>query len=245
MNSQSEMNIYDYSNSCSAICGFSHFTDDKEFKYGNDGDICISTNSSTWAKKLLNNMRLDDYLESESFVPPPELTFPNFGTRDKPKKGVKESVGNYIESCELCQDSLEKGAHRLVNIDNKLVCFDCFDYVNNKSHMCFFCKCQPTHYYTMFLNGSLDLTEQIHDENNYCKDCIKKLFQTQRPTYYLFGQYILNQYEDQPYEQDEYQYEYQQDEQEEYQQEDVCLSCGEYNTDGGICYYCRVNRFSI
>jgi hypothetical protein len=93
----------------------------------------------------------------------------------------------------------------------------------------------------MFLDGSLDLTEQFHYENNYCKDCIGKLFQTRRPNYYLFGQYILNQYEDQPYEQDEqeeYQYEYQEDE-----QEDVCLACGHYNVDGGICYYCRVERF--
>ena len=111
MNSIVEKESYDYES------GFSNFSDGFKFCYSEDGDICLSTDCSTWAKKLIHNLPLSDYIESEAFIPPKVLHFPEFGTKRKKKKRTqeektqektqerKESVGNYIERrCRVCGD---------------------------------------------------------------------------------------------------------------------------------------------
>jgi hypothetical protein len=230
MNSFNSNMSYDYF-SCSDICGFSYFTDDKEFKYTEDGDICISTDASNWAKKLINNMSLEKYIESEALVPPEKLSFPEFGTRERAKKIRKESVGNYIESCELCNDSLENGTHRLAKV-NKLVCSDCFEYAKNLNP-CGLCFGDSNLY--MFING-LVAKKNYKYMNIYCVDCIKEFNIEINPA--VEWEYYENQhYENQHYEQDETE-----QQEDELVNEDECLGCGGYSVDGGICYYCRVER---
>lgn len=132
----SRENIYDYCTShSSSECGFSRFTDGFKFKYNCNGEICLATDCSTWAKRLLNDMPLPQYIESETVVPSSDfLTFPEFGTLERKKQWKKESVGNYIEDCELCGEYMEK----TFNFYGKLVCNKCNECL--KKQKCNLCK---------------------------------------------------------------------------------------------------------
>lgn len=113
-------------------CGFLNFPDGLKFKYNEEGDICIATDCSTWAKKLVDNMPLSEYLESEGLVPPEVLHFPEFGTRERRKKR-KESIGNYIENCEYCSEHMDM----TFKLCGNLVCSQCnYTLKNYKCKLC-------------------------------------------------------------------------------------------------------------
>ena len=156
--------------------GFSHFTDSKKFKYNEYGEILISTDSSSWANKLLNNMKLDDYFESESLIPIIPTNFPNFESQKKIKKGKKESVGNLIEECDICNAPFENYAHRLINNTNntyKLTCQICFKFAMNIN----ICKvancCNSVICHTKLMNNSNNKLKEIYLLSNvrYYKLC--------------------------------------------------------------------------
>lgn len=136
MISSQENNTYDYLCSTPSFeSGFSRFPDGSKFKYNCDGEICLAIEGSTWAKRLLKNMPLYKYLESEWVVPQSDfLTFPEFGTLERKKQWKKESVGNYIEDCELCGEYMEK----TFNFHEKLVCNNCNESL--KKQKCTLCK---------------------------------------------------------------------------------------------------------
>lgn len=214
---------------------FSRFTDDtKVFKYSRDGDICISTDCSTWAKVLLNDMKLSDYIDSEALVPTEDpFTFPNFGTREKTKRR-KESVGNYIEECELCNSSMET-VHRFNGFESYLVCTDCYEYSKGLRWLnCIYCHRKSTVKYDMFIDGTykkniLYTTSFLWDTT--CKDCIEERYGyiervpiEQLPTEELYFDPL---------------------DQENYYDDEICISCREENSGGGFCYYCRMEWLEI
>ena len=170
MNQSMDMNN-DYS-----TCGFSRFPDGSKFKYDEDGEICLATDCSTWAKRLLNNLPFADYIESEEFVPPSEfLSFPEFGTLEKKKKGKKESVGNYIEDCEFCGVYMEK----TFSFQGKLVCKKCITLL--KREKCLTCS-NSNQYAQLFIDDVEEIpfsNRYIKDETDkeaeYCQDCSYKI----------------------------------------------------------------------
>jgi len=166
---------YDYS------CGFSRFPDGSKFKYGHDGEVCLSTDCSSWAKRLLHNLPLPDYIDSEALVPPYEfLSFPEFGTLEK-KKLRKESVGNYIEDCEFCGEYMEKSFRFYKN----LICGPCNQAL--KKEKCSLCKERPNMYAEMFMEdydtsapfGTRFVKNMVVDSNiyYYCSTCDNNLTQ--------------------------------------------------------------------
>jgi hypothetical protein len=198
------------------IKGFSYFNDSKEFKYDNDGDIRISTDCSSWSKVLLNNMKLDDYLYSEALVPSDFLAFPVFKNNKRIKKR-KESVGNYIENCEFCDEYLEKS----YRFEDKIVCFGCMYYINLERciecdepniQCCNFMKCSPENRKIMRWNWYNSVN--YYTEHSYCEKCYC-------PRYY----------------QDMYSHYYEYD-----LEDDNCTICGS-ESGHGICSTCRMHEF--
>jgi len=202
---------YDYAND-SCACGFSKFPDGFKFKYNEDGEVCLSTDCSTWAKRLLNNLPLNDYIESESFVPPSEfLSFPEFGSQER-KKNRKESVGNYIEDCDLCGEYMEK----TFSFYGRLICKNCNHFL--QSEKCLLCKNEQNKFSKRFLS-----TRVIHKKGStdeYCSTCWRNLMQLANS----YFNRIPNEGRVSSDDEDEF--------------DDTCLGCGD-NT-GGICYWCRI-----
>lgn len=230
---ETKVDSYDYDT-------FSRFTNDKkEFKHGADGDIYISTDCSSWKDVLLNNMKLSDFIDSEALVPPETLTFPNFGTREK-KKNRKETVGNYIDSCELCEGSLETGTFRFhCGVDKYLICSDCNKYAKREltKKYCIYCHQNPPEHYNMFIDGRYKEYLVSPYKEMMCVHCIL----------YRFGDYALTDIpnqgvvQDEDYHSDEEHYPIvQQDDDFEYEEE-ICISCRGESSGGGICYWCRVD----
>lgn len=171
MNSTTKVS-YDYS-------GFSKFPDGSKFKYNEEGEICLSTDCSNWAKRLLHNLPLHDYIDSEELVPPSEfLSFPEFGSRERMKrKGRKESVGNYIEDCEFCGEYMEK----TFQFYGKLVCESCITFL--KKEKCSLCSMHNI-YVDMFIEDYISIPFETRFVKNmmvdsdiyfYCNTCYKKL----------------------------------------------------------------------
>jgi hypothetical protein len=204
--------------------GFSHFTDSKKFKYNEYGEILISTGSSSWANKLLNNMKIDDYFESEAVIPVIPTHFQQFENQKKIQKNKKESVKNLIEECEICNISFENYAHRLYYTaecyTDKLVCLSCFDYENNKIK-CNDPECNNPNFATHMREinkgtGSIYEYEYYNMKYaslacHYCEVCIERIIE-----------------QDQQYPEEI--------------NEDICIQCGCDKPGGGICYYCRTER---
>lgn len=204
MNTNSSNMTYDYS--CG---GFSRFPDGSNFKYSDDGEICLATDCSTWAKQLLNNLPLPEYLYSEALVPPERMLFPEFGTLERKKKKKKESVGNYIEDCEFCGEYMEKTfSCSLEEDDYKLICDDCNEFL--KREKCLLCKQRPNRYFEKVLTNSDYLAGE-----DYCSTCWGNL--TQLSNAYFSGR---SDYE------------------EEDRDLDACMGCGA-DSGGSLCYYCR------
>jgi len=109
--------------------GFSKFQDGSKFKYNKAGEVCFSTDCSSWAKRLLNNVPLHEYMYSESLVPPKDpFTSPNFGTQKKSKKR-QERVNAYIDSCEFCSLAFQvEDAMSSITVfyKGKQVCAQCY-----------------------------------------------------------------------------------------------------------------------
>jgi hypothetical protein len=167
MDSISENKSYDYESK--ACCGFSNFPDGFKFKYNDDGDVCLSTDCSSWAKKLVHDMPLSDYIESESFVPPKVLHLPEFGNFERKKKR-KETVGNYIEDCEYCWEYMDK----TFNFCGNLVCARCNDILKNDK--CKICG-EKNMFAELFCNEGLVYTKECEDQSyynmmtDYCNKC--------------------------------------------------------------------------
>ena len=215
MNQSMDMNN-DYS-----TCGFSRFPDGSKFKYDEDGEICLATDCSTWAKRLLNNLPFADYIESEEFVPPSEfLSFPEFGTLEKKKKGKKESIGNYIEDCEFCGEHMDETfACYIVEGEHKLICDECNDFV--KREKCLLCKGRPNRYVEHFLNtkGVVPTSKCLCGGEDYCSTCWDNLTR-------LSNSYFNEFPEGRPYHSG-------------YDGDlDLCPQCGD-DSGGGLCYWCR------
>ena len=144
------------------------FKDAKKFTTKIDGDIHISTDCSTWAKVLINNLKLDDYLYSEQCLPPFELLLPNFGTREKKKKKHIE------EPCESCGDEL--GLDRYIH-RKKIICLPCMNHVKN---CCSSCKQNYTLLYQEknklippIMFAYIDFQAHINGITTYCKNCYR------------------------------------------------------------------------
>ena len=220
MNTNIDMTNYSYS--CG---GFSNFSDGFKFKYNEDGEICLVTDCSTWAKKLLNNMPLPEYLESEALVPPEVLHFPEFGTQDRKKKKIKESVGNYIENCEACKIPMNT-THSFYG---RLVCDFCITELKKQK-----CNCGANNRIAeMFCDeGKVYQAPYCHDYcleltlwntmRFYCSKCYREE--------YLPGLYANTQFEI-----------LRQDSDDEGYDEEGCRVCrGPTAGAGDICYYCRI-----
>ena len=127
------MNQIDSTYSYDYNCGFSQFPDGWKFKYNQEGEICFSTDCSTWSKILLNNMKIDDYIYSSQFVPEKILYFPNFGNTKKYKKSRRdtETINNYIDTCDFCNCELIGGEFSPVffydKIEESFACRACFE----------------------------------------------------------------------------------------------------------------------
>jgi hypothetical protein len=204
MNSNSSNMTYDY-----VPCGFSKFPDGSKFKYGDDGEICLATDCSTWAKQLLNNLSLPEYLYSEALVPPERMLFPEFGTLER-KKRKKESVGKYIEDCEFCGEYMEKTFRVSFEDDYKLVCEDCNKFFQKEK--CLLCKQRQNRYFEKIITNSEDL-----DGEDYCSTCWGNL--TQLATSYFQAR------EGYGYDEDD-------------RDLDACPGCG-IDNGGSLCYWCR------
>ena len=173
MESKNDYNDYDYDI-------FSKFTDKLNFDYNACGDICISTDCSSWSKVLLNNMRLDDYFESENTTPSSEfLSFPNFGTKKREKK-KKETVEDYVDLCECCNHKLD--IDRYIH-NKKIICFQCMDQMNN---VCLACKNNDTIFREKIKDGTIMKKGRdsvysdtgkyclIEYSKTYCKPCYRE-----------------------------------------------------------------------
>ena len=173
MNSTTEMVSYDYSAPSTrfdSICGFSQFPDGSKFKYNEDGEVCLSTDCSTWAKKLLHNLPLPDYIDSDQFIPPSEiLSFPEFGSQERRRKVKKESVGNYIEDCEFCGEYMEK----TFSFKRKLICEDCNTFLQKEK--CLLCKHNQNQFSINFVTTREIQIRSCYDE--YCSTCWGNLTQ--------------------------------------------------------------------
>lgn len=190
--------------------GFSMFPDGYKFRYNENGDICLATDCSTWAKRLVHNVPLSDYIESETFVPPTELRFPEFGTLKK-KKVKKESIGNYIEDCEFCEKHMEKTfSFSIIEGDRKLICEECNDFVQKEK--CLLCK-QRANRYVEFLN---EKGTCVPSGKDYCSTCWNNLTQLSNS---YFGVPEVEYFEEEDLE--------------------ACPGCG-IDNGGSICIWCRV-----
>jgi hypothetical protein len=172
MNSNNKMS-YDYQT------GFSRFKDGSKFKYNDKGDICLATDCSNWAKRLLHDVPLSVYFQVEELNPSTDfLTFPEFGELKRKKKGQKETVGNYIEDCEHCGKYMEK----TFRFYGKLVCSDCKK--NLQKQNCDRCG-EKNMYVDMFIEDCDSSFEQrfmktaciSSDIYFYCNNCIENLSQ--------------------------------------------------------------------
>ena len=221
---------YDYSSN-EYSCGFSRFPDGSKFKYGHDGEVCLSTDCSSWAKRLLHNLPLPDYIDSEELVPPSEfLSFPEFGTLEK-KKMRKESVGNYIEDCEFCGQYMDKTFRFYKN----LVCEPCNKVLNKEK--CTLCNERPNMYAEMFIedyNTSVPFVTRFlkdmtvdSDIYYYCTTCNDNLAQ-------LSNAYFNGNDTGETWFQA-----YNRMHQEDFYELETCPGCGA-NTGGSICYWCRI-----
>jgi len=167
---QQNLNNNDY-------CGFSRFKDNLNFKYSNNGDICISNDCSTWSKVLINNMKLDDYFQCENTLPSYRLLLPNFGTKKKIKKG-KETFDDYIDVCDLCNFKL--GIDRYICYKN-IICFECMNII--KLERCVHCKKNHNMFIEKYINKIITYKNNIwiyiEGGNDYfsligdyfCKNC--------------------------------------------------------------------------
>lgn len=222
MNSIVKKESYDYS--CES--GFSNFPDGFKFRYSEDGDICLSTDCSTWAKKLIHNLPLSDYIESEGFTPPKVLHFPEFGTREKKKKR-KESVGNYIENCESCNRQMDT----TFSFFGRLVCEQCN--IELKKQKCRFCGfknriaelfCNEGKVYQSFEAQTQDYCLELtlyHMMSDYCENCYKEEY-----TSGIYGKIQMEFFE-------------QADDDFFQGVRRSCRVCGDFTGDEGlICYYC-------
>lgn len=52
-----------------SVSSFSNFVDGNKFKYTDDGNIALNYDNSTWRNVLLNNMLLEDYVNSQYITP--------------------------------------------------------------------------------------------------------------------------------------------------------------------------------
>ena len=52
-----------------SVSSFSNFVDGNNFKYTDDGNIALNYDNSTWRNVLLNNMLLEDYVNSQYITP--------------------------------------------------------------------------------------------------------------------------------------------------------------------------------
>jgi hypothetical protein len=160
---------------------FSKFTDKLNFKYNAYGDICISTDCSSWSKVLMNNMRIDDYFEGENITPSSEfLSFPNFGTKTRTIKKKKESIEDYIDLCECCNGKLD--IDRYIH-NKKIICIHCMDRINN---LCSVCKKNDTIFIekindrTIIKKGRKTVYSDtgknyfIENSESYCKPCYRE-----------------------------------------------------------------------
>ena len=162
-------------------CVLNNFKDGSKFKYNNKGQVCFSNDCSSWAKRVLHNLPLDDYLESEALVPPKApFTVPNFGTKERPPKQKKETIDNYVEACESCTCPFE--GSWTYQFYGKLVCKRCLGYF--KKQVCRVCK-QPTVLAKEFIQyaGPSDFVDyfvfQVLIKNDepllctFCEPCLK------------------------------------------------------------------------
>ena len=179
MISNNENISYDYQS------GFSRFTDGSKFKYNDQGDICLSTGCSTWAKRLLHDVPLSMYIQAEEEVQPLSdfLTFPEFGTLKRKRQWKKESVGNYIEDCEYCGEYMEK----TFRFYGKLVCFQCRESLKKQncdrcddfnSHVNTFiedCEKSDVPFNTRFIkNIKMEISSDIYFYCNSCKENLSR-----------------------------------------------------------------------
>ena len=238
MNSTTEMVSYDYSapssvpSSCGdSICGFSKFPDGSKFKYNEDGEVCLATDCSTWAKRLLHDLPLPDYIDSDQLVLPSEfLSFPEFGTRERRKKVKKESVGNYIEDCEFCGDYMEK----TFRFFGKLVCEPCIQVL--KRETCMHCS-NHNMYADIFIEedynsvpfGARFVKDMTVDTDSYwyCNTCyqnVSRLTNNEEESWFQaynrldegYNLFYLDTHLE------------------------ACPSCGN-ESGGSLCYWCRVH----
>lgn len=213
-----EKQSYDYS-------GLSNFPDGFKFRYSEDGDICFATDCSTWAKKLINNLPLSVYLESEALVPPEVLHFPEFGTRER-KKLRKESVGNYIEDCESCKQHMDA----TFSFCGRLVCYSCNNELKRQKCNCcgaknriaeLFCNEGKVYQAPYCEDYFLELT-LWNTMSYYCSNCYKE----------EYASYIYSNIQMDFLRQDDYEEDY----------GEGCRVCrGPTAGQGDICYYCRVD----
>ena len=215
MNSIVEKESYDYS------CGFSNFPDGFKFRYSEDGDICIATDCSTWAKKLINNLPLSDYIDCEAFIPPAVLHFPEFGTRERKKKR-KESVGNYIENCECCNQHIDT----TFSFFGKLVCDSCNSEL--KLQKCKFCD-SKNRIAEMFCNEGRVYKQEDLETEDFC---------LQLTLYNMMRDYCSKCYKE---DYDSLIYFRQEEDYEEDYGEGCRLCRGYTDGEGDICYYCENN----
>ena len=223
MNFSMEVKSYDYTESC----GFSMFPDGSKFKYGDDGEICLATDCSTWAKRLINNLPLPDYIESETLVPPETLSFPEFGTLER-KKRKKESVGKYIEDCEFCGEYMEK----TYSFFGKLVCKVCITHLKNEK--CLTCTNNNQHA-QLFVDDVEDLPfgqryikDEDDKESDYCRICnyqLKMVYEKDPILGAYYHSYLLAGGDDDRFY--------------ESMIEDTCQVCGEECGNSSLCRDCR------
>jgi hypothetical protein len=220
-----EVVSYDY-----LECGFSRFPDGSKFKYGNDGEICLATDCSTWAKRLINNLPLPDYIDSGALVPSETLSFPEFGTRER-KKGKKESVGNYIEDCEFCGEYMEK----TFRFYGKLVCKVCIVRLK-EDEKCL--TCTSINQYAELFTNDVEKTPfgQRYikdDESDYCEDCSCRLKMVYKNDPILGAYYHSHLLITRGEEDDDYDRFFQ------IMIQEHCQVCGEESINSSICRDCR------
>lgn len=221
MNFDAEVS-YDY---VPDYCGFSMFQDGSKFKYDEDGEICLATDGSTWAKRLINNMPLPDYIDSKSLIPPVEtLLFPEFGSLERKKK-KKESVGNYIEDCEFCGKYMEK----TFSFYGKLVCEGCI--ARLKDERCLTCS-NKNQYAELFVDDVEDLPfeqryvkDEADNEADYCQICscrLKMVYEDDPILGAYYHSYLLTGGED-----------------DRFYESMTCQVCGENCGNSSLCQDCR------
>ena len=225
MNTNTEVS-YDY-------CGFSSFSDGSNFRYSNNGDICLANDGSTWAKRLINNAPLQDYIDSKELVPAESLLFPEFGTLEKKKK-KKETVGNYIEDCEFCGEYMEK----TFTFYGKLVCKECASRLKNEK--CLTCS-NINKYADLFTNDAEEtpfcqryIKDETDKESYYCNVCsfrLKMVYEDDKLLGASYHSYLLSGGGD-LYENEDYDRMY------ESMIEKHCQICGDESGIDSVCRNC-------